>query len=173
MARDNPLWGSERIRGELLKLGIAVSKRSIQRYRRRGPARPPRQTWRTFQANHAGALWAVDQGMVQTLTFKTLYALALIAHGRRALVHVAVTVGDQRNSLIAHRRGHLGPSGAVRSRSGRGAWRMTLVGKTILVTGATGSWTARRSAGWRATARWCGRWPGALGVATACARRRG
>ena len=33
MARDNPLWGSERIRGELLKLGIAVSKRSIQQYR--------------------------------------------------------------------------------------------------------------------------------------------
>ena len=44
MARDNPLWGSERIRGELLKLGIAVSKRSIQRYRGRGPARPPSQT---------------------------------------------------------------------------------------------------------------------------------
>ena len=48
MARDNPRWGSERIRGELLKLGIAVSKRSIQRYRRRGPAGPPSQTWRTF-----------------------------------------------------------------------------------------------------------------------------
>src|SRR5688572_25557116 len=48
MARDNPRWGSERIRGELLKLGLAVSKRSIQRYRRRGRARPPSQAWRTF-----------------------------------------------------------------------------------------------------------------------------
>ena len=38
MARDNPRWGSERIRGELLKLGLVVSKRSIQRYRGRGPA---------------------------------------------------------------------------------------------------------------------------------------
>jgi hypothetical protein len=38
MARDNPRWGAERIRGELLKLGIAVSKASVQRYRRRGPA---------------------------------------------------------------------------------------------------------------------------------------
>src|SRR5262249_20808904 len=33
MAQENPLWGSERIRGELLKLGIAVSNRSIRRYR--------------------------------------------------------------------------------------------------------------------------------------------
>ena len=54
MARENPGWGSERIRGELLKLGIVVSKRSIQGYRGRGPARPPSQTWRTFLANHLG-----------------------------------------------------------------------------------------------------------------------
>ena len=32
MASDNRLWGSERIRGELLKLGIHVSKRTIQKY---------------------------------------------------------------------------------------------------------------------------------------------
>src|SRR5919201_1616905 len=46
MARDNSRWGSERIRGELLKLGLVVSKRSIQRYRWRGPAHPSSQTWR-------------------------------------------------------------------------------------------------------------------------------
>src|SRR5919206_2799103 len=46
MAHDNPRWGSERIRGELLKLGLLVSKRSTQRYRRRGPASPSSQTWR-------------------------------------------------------------------------------------------------------------------------------
>jgi hypothetical protein len=32
MAAKNPLWRAERIRGELLKLGIRVSKRTIQRY---------------------------------------------------------------------------------------------------------------------------------------------
>ena len=90
MARDNPRWGSERIRGELPKLGITVSKRSVQRYRRRGPARPQSQTWRTFLANHAGAIWTADLCAVQTLTFKTLSVLVLIAHGRRELVHVAV-----------------------------------------------------------------------------------
>jgi putative transposase len=65
MARDNPRWGSERIRGELLKLGLVVSKRSIQRYRRRGPAHPSSQTWRTFLANHAHHLWAADLLTVQ------------------------------------------------------------------------------------------------------------
>jgi hypothetical protein len=30
-SRDNPRWGAERIRGELLKLGIVVSKRSVRR----------------------------------------------------------------------------------------------------------------------------------------------
>src|SRR5438093_12627869 len=45
MSRDNRLWGTERIRGELLKLGIVVSSRSIRRYRWGGPARSPSQTW--------------------------------------------------------------------------------------------------------------------------------
>jgi transposase InsO family protein len=91
IARDNPAWGSERIRGELLKLGITVSKRSVQQYRRRGPARPPSQTWRTFLANHRPQLWAADLLTVYTLTFKALYVLLFVAHGRRELVHVNVT----------------------------------------------------------------------------------
>lgn len=91
MARENLTWGSERIRAELLKLGIAVSKRSVQRYRRRGPARPPSQTWGTFLRNHAHAIWAADLFTVQTLTFKVLYVLDFITHGRRELVHVNVT----------------------------------------------------------------------------------
>ena len=32
MAKENCLWGAERIRGELLKLGIKVCKRTIQKY---------------------------------------------------------------------------------------------------------------------------------------------
>jgi transposase InsO family protein len=91
MSRDNPRWGAERIRGELLKLGIAVSKRSLRRYRwRRGP-RPPSQTWRTFLANHRPDIWAADLFTVQTLTFRTLYVLLFVAHGRRELVHANVT----------------------------------------------------------------------------------
>jgi transposase InsO family protein len=91
MSRENRLWGTERIRGELLKLGIVVSNRSIRRYRWRGPRRPSSQTWRTFLRNHARHLWAADLFTVPTLTFKTLYVLVFIEHGRRELVHVNVT----------------------------------------------------------------------------------
>jgi transposase InsO family protein len=91
MSRENRLWGTERIRGELLKLGVVVSNRSIRRYRWRGPAGSPSQTWRTFLRNHAHHLWAADLFTVPTLTYKTLYVLVFIAHGRRKLVHVNVT----------------------------------------------------------------------------------
>jgi len=91
MSCENRRWGKERIRGELLKLGIVVSSRSIRRHRSGGPVRSPSQTWRTFLRNHAHHLWAADLLTVPTLTFKTLYVLVFIAHSRRELVHVNVT----------------------------------------------------------------------------------
>jgi hypothetical protein len=53
MAAENCLWGAPRIHGELLKLGIAVSERTVSRYLRGRPTTRP-QTWRTFFANHFG-----------------------------------------------------------------------------------------------------------------------
>ncbi len=49
IATENRLWGAERIRGELLKLGYAAAKSTIQRYisRCRGIA-PDGQRWSTF-----------------------------------------------------------------------------------------------------------------------------
>jgi putative transposase len=91
MARENPGWGAERIRGELLKLGIRVGRASVQRYRRRGRARPPTQTWRAFLRNHRPSIWAADLLTVQTLAFRTLYVLVLVGHARRELVHLNVT----------------------------------------------------------------------------------
>ena len=91
MARDNPRWGAERIRGGLQKLGVAVSRASVQRYRRRGPASPPSQGWRTFLHNHRPSIWAADLLTVQTLTFRTLYVLIFVSHARREMVHLNVT----------------------------------------------------------------------------------
>ena len=53
LAEENRLWGAPRIHGELLKLGVVVSERTVSRYLRERPKRPS-QTWRTFIANHLG-----------------------------------------------------------------------------------------------------------------------
>jgi transposase InsO family protein len=91
VSKDNPLWGTERIRGELRKLGIAVSAGSVRRYRWRRPARPPSQTWRTFLRNHAAHIWAADLFTVPTVTYRTLCVVVFITHDRRELVHLRVT----------------------------------------------------------------------------------
>jgi len=55
MADENQLWRAPRIHGELLKLGIAVSERTVSRYlshRRRAPS----QSWSTFLTNHLSQL---------------------------------------------------------------------------------------------------------------------
>src|SRR6266581_6444216 len=88
MSRDNPLWGTERIRGELLKLAIVVSNRSIRRYRWRGPKRETSQTWKTFLRNQIKGIWAADLFVVQTIGFQTLYVFFFIRHDRRELIHI-------------------------------------------------------------------------------------
>ncbi|HEX4203505.1 MAG TPA: hypothetical protein VHZ51_04780 [Ktedonobacteraceae bacterium] len=63
MATNNRLWGAERIRGELLKLDIRMSKRSIQKYMKDvRPKHARGQTWRTFLHNHAAEMPGVGGG---------------------------------------------------------------------------------------------------------------
>ncbi len=92
MADENPLWGAERIRGELQKLGLRVAKRTIQAYlpAPRAP-RPRGQTWTTFLRNHAHEVWACDFLQVTDLLFRPLFALFLVEPGSRRVVHVGVT----------------------------------------------------------------------------------
>jgi putative transposase len=92
MAKDNRLWGAERIRGELLKVGIHVCKRTIQKYMRH--ARTPRQrgqTWATFLQNHAKDIWACDFLQVTALFFRSLFAFFIIDIHTRQVIHVGVT----------------------------------------------------------------------------------
>jgi len=92
ISKENPVWGSERIRGELLKLGIIVSNRSIRRYRWRS-VRPAgdQQRWRTFLKNELRGIWAADLFVVQTVGYRTLYVFFLIRHERREWIHVDVS----------------------------------------------------------------------------------
>ena len=89
-ANANPLWGAPRIHGELMKLGLAVSERTISRLMFRG-RRPPSQTWRTFLQNRVGSLVAIDFFTVPTITDRLLFVLVVLAHDRRRILHVNVT----------------------------------------------------------------------------------
>ncbi len=92
MAANNRLWGAERIRGELLKLDIRVSKRTIQKYMR--PIRHKRlsgQTWKTFLRNHAAEIWACDFLQVTDLFFRPLFAFFIVELQSRKVIHVNVT----------------------------------------------------------------------------------
>ena len=92
MTKNNRLWGAERIRGELLKLDIRVSKRTIQKYMRdvRTP-RPREQRWATFLRNHASAIWACDFLQVTDLFLRPLFAFFIIELKSRQVIHVGVT----------------------------------------------------------------------------------
>jgi putative transposase len=89
IAIDNRTWGAERIRGELLKLGIRVAKRTIQRHIR--AVRPPGdgQRWRTFLRNHT--VWACDFLQVYDVWFRPVFAFFVIDVNTKRVVHVAVT----------------------------------------------------------------------------------
>jgi putative transposase len=90
MWRSNPTWGSPRIVGELRKLGIAVAKSTVERYRVR-PRRPLSPTWKTFLKNHRQDLVALDFFTVSTVTFRVLFVLVILVHERRRIVHFNVT----------------------------------------------------------------------------------
>src|SRR6266849_6508467 len=90
MAAANPLWGAPRIHGELGKLGIEVSERTVLRLLRQR-RRPPSQTWRTFLTNHMATLVSMDFFTVPTLTGRVLFVLVLLSHQRRRIIHVNIT----------------------------------------------------------------------------------
>jgi putative transposase len=92
MAEENPLWGAERIRGELLKLGIEVSKRSIQKYMPKDrKERSSSQNWATFLKNQASNTWACDFMVVNDWLFRQWYTLVVMELKTRRIVHTGVT----------------------------------------------------------------------------------
>jgi len=78
---------------ELIKLGIRVSKSTIQRYmegvRQSSPS--PKQTWTTFLHNHAGEVWACDFLQTFDVLFQTVFVFVIIELGSRRVVHFGVT----------------------------------------------------------------------------------
>jgi len=91
LARENLTWGAKRMRGELLNLGIKVSKRSIQKYLPVDRHEKSGQSWSTFLQNHFPDIWACDFTVVHDLLFRPIYIFVIIELHTRRIVHAGVT----------------------------------------------------------------------------------
>ena len=62
----------------------------VAKYMARRPG-PPSQGWKTFLHNHADGIAAMDLFVVPTISFRLLYGLLIVGHGRRQIVWLGVT----------------------------------------------------------------------------------
>jgi putative transposase len=122
MARANSLWRAPRIHGELLKLGIKISERTVSRILRT-VKRPPSQSWKTFLQNHLGEIVAIDFFTVSTVRMRVLFVFIVLEHQRRKVLHFGVTehptaewVGQQVVEAFAEREA---PRYLIRDRDAR------------------------------------------------------
>jgi putative transposase len=92
LARENPRWGYQRIKGELLRLNVQVSATAIRTtLRRHGLDPAPRRaitTWRSFLRDQAAGIVACDFFTVESIWLRRLYVLFFIELDTRR-VHVA------------------------------------------------------------------------------------
>jgi len=93
LSKENPLWSPERIHDTLVLLEYDPPYAdTIRKYMYR-PRRPRKRstTWLPFLRNHVDVSWAIDFFTVPTFHFTTLYVFLVFDHGRRKVIHIAVT----------------------------------------------------------------------------------
>ncbi len=92
LGRENPRWGYQRIRGELMKLEIRISATTVRTILLRHGLDPaPRRagpTWTEFLRSQASGILATDFFTVETIRLKTIYVLFFIELSTRR-VHLA------------------------------------------------------------------------------------
>ena len=92
LAKENPRWGYQRIKGELQRLGVRVSATAIRMTLRRHELDPASRrtatTWRAFLRRQAAGIIVCDFFTVDTVWLRRLYVLFFIELDTRR-VHLA------------------------------------------------------------------------------------
>lgn len=97
LAQENPTWGYSRIQGELLKLGLTISRSSVRNVLKRqhippAPERTKRGSqWGTLLRHYRQQILACDFFTVETAWLKTVYALFFIELGSRRVYFAGCT----------------------------------------------------------------------------------
>jgi putative transposase len=118
LARENPRWGYQLIRGELMRLGVQVSASSIATLLRRAGLRPaPRRgpSWSEFLREQAHGIVARDFFTVETIRLKTPYVLFFIELSTRR-VHVAGSTAHPDSAWVTQQARNLWIDGDARPR---------------------------------------------------------
>jgi transposase InsO family protein len=110
LARENPRWGYQRIKGELQRLGVHVSATAIHTTLRRhglDPApRPTATTWRAFLRQQAASIVACDFLTVDTIWLRRLYVLFFIELDTRR-VHLAGVTANPTSDWVTQQARNL------------------------------------------------------------------
>jgi putative transposase len=110
LAKENPRWGYQRIKGELLRLGVSVSATAIRstlhRYGLDPAPRRATTTWRAFLREQAAGLVACDFFTVDTIWLRRLYVLFFIELDTRH-VHLGGVTANPDGAWVAQQARNL------------------------------------------------------------------
>jgi len=110
LAREDPRWGYQRIKGELQRLGVPVSATAIGTTPRRHGLDPaPRRmatTWRAFLRRQAAGIVACDFFTADTVWLRRLHVLFFIELGTRR-VHLAGVTANPDSAWVTQQARNL------------------------------------------------------------------
>jgi putative transposase len=116
LARENPRWSYQRISGELLKLDVHVSARTVHRVLAAARLQPaPRRagpSWPAFLRQQAASVIACDFFTVETLSLRRLYVLFFIELETRRL-HLAGCTANPTGAWVAQQARNLAFTGLL------------------------------------------------------------
>jgi hypothetical protein len=91
MSLTNRLWGTPRVHGELVKLGIDVAQSIVAKYMARS-GRERVADREDLSSKPFGRYRSMDFLIMPTVGFRLLFVLVILRHKRRRLISLSVTV---------------------------------------------------------------------------------